>query len=152
MKRKRLTGRIAAAAILALVFGAPACNLGTARAGYQFATIEYQRPSIPCPTCSDDPWPYSVLYQFTLKTGTFQRVGQNSFIATLEVPENVIFTLNVSDRMMFDGQNECSWNEVGENIKVNGQPVHITFRDCAAPWAGQIRLMVHPDKSVSQPD
>ncbi len=150
MKKNQIVGRIAAAAVIVLALGALACNTGPSKSGYQIVTIEYQRPSVPCPTCADEPWPYTVVYQRSLNTGTFQRVGENSFIASLEVPENIAFILNVSDRKMFDGQSECSWNEVGENIKVNGQPVHITYRDCSAPWAGQIRLIVHPDKSVTQ--
>ncbi len=152
MKKFGIAGIIAAATIVALALASLSCNTGPSRAGHQIVTIEYERPSVPCPTCPDEPFPFAVIYQRSLSTGSFQRVGENSYIASLEVPENVAFLLNVSDRKMYDGVNECSWTMVGENIRVNGQPVHISFHDCAVPWAGEIRLTVNPDRSVTQAD
>jgi hypothetical protein len=152
MKKLRTAGYLAAASAILVALGVWGCNAGPTKAGRQIITIEYQRPSVPCPACPDEPWPYVIVYQHDMVTGSFERTAENMFVASLEVPEDVPVVLNVNDRMMYDGLNECSWNEVGEYLRVNGQPVHISVHDCAAPWTGLVKIIVHPDRSVSQPD
>jgi hypothetical protein len=112
--------------------------------------IDYIRPYVVCADCPDVPYAYALQGQARALGGVLIKVAENSYAGTIRVSGDTPMQFNINDKKMYDGLNDCSYTKVGVGISLNGVPIHISTKDCAAPWAGYVLVTVGSDGSVRQ--
>lgn len=143
-------GRFAcAAAVSAWVLVLGTCTKDYVPSDMVTLRITYERVSVPCPGCPDEPWVY-ILWGNADRviTGGLHKAGPNYFEGTIKAPSETYIQVNINDARMYDGVNVCSYMKVGERLTANGYPLRISSHDCAASYSGWVVIIVHLDGTI----